>query len=605
MLSRHLPKPRQIRFLRPHRPPNPPQPRPFTQNTQLLLIAPSTLRPQLPYLAQPTFKPHTQNTRLISTETKAYIRDLSYQSGKWTAIIFAFFALGAIIMEGLEMESQERKKPTPHDWKWGTRDHLRRARAEMAAIVEQRSPIVDWPKAGSHLKECLGRLEDVEFEGKGLVVQGGSADDGEEGGILIPDVGKAGYDIDAKSYEWKAGYFEVLMGCATAAEHLDSMVLDKKRKKVFPREVMIGPSNPDPRPTPIYMESAPKEEDCVKFFEPPETFYMRVLTTKGFGTRQRLEAVEGYANWLEFKGLNESAQEMYKWGIDIAKTALPDSAFADEVIDAHTSVLKPSANREATPNLLRATTALATRHARTGQTALALPIFLSVLRARRTAPLSSLTLDDLDTGPQAPSTDIGAAVEMVKGWIVSPPFPPEPPSGDTPLVRMSAKPTCEEGELMVYIGEILFASASGGKDKERLGEGVGWTRQGVLIAEANLAGKQNGRDGSQSEEKEDRDRKCKECLLTGVQNWETMLRFLSSQRVETSTREGSRDAGFLEWRGWFGGGGGKKGQTLEEVGVGVLEEELKQVERLRERIVREGIEEEMMKRRAEGGLWFG
>lgn len=471
----------------------------------------------------------------------------------------------------------------------------------MLRVQELRGAIVDWPKVGSHLKEVLGRVEDPKFDGPGIVPQGEEWE-GQEEFVMIAEVGKAGYDVSAKSYEWKAGYFEVLMGCATAAEHLDSMVLDKRRKTVFPREVMIGPSNPDPRPAPVYMDAAPKEEDCVKFFEPPETFYMRILTTKGFGTKQKLEAVEGYANWLEFKGLNDSATEMYRWGVDIAKAALPDSGATNAVIDSRTSVLKAGGTRDATPNLLRATTSLATHHARTGQTALALPIFLSVLRARRTAPLSPMQIDGRDTGPEGPTTDIGAAISMVRGWIVAPPFPPEPPSRDTPIVRMSEKPSCDEGELMVYIGEILFAA--GREDRARQSEGVGWTRQGVLVAEANLQSKQNS-NRAVSEEKEERDRKCKECLLTGVSNWEAMLRALSTQQAATTAREGPRDAGPLEWRGWFGGDGGVKGRTLEEAGAGVLEEELKQVERLKERIVREGIEDEMMRRRTEGGLWFG
>ena len=469
----------------------------------------------------------------------------------------------------------------------------------MLVIEEQRGPIIDWPKVGSHLKECLGRLEDPKYDGSGLVPAGG-----EEGDIA--GVGKAGYEVSAKSYPWKEGYFEVLMNSAIAAEHLDTMVLDQRRGKVFPREVVVGLSNPDPRPTPVYMDSAPREEDCVSFYDPPEYYYMRILTTQGFGTRQKLEAAEGYANWLEFKGLNESAEEMYKWGIDIAKAALPTDAASSvhSVIDPQTHVLKTSDENNAsavTPNLLRATTALATHHARTGNTALALPIFLSVLRARREAPISPASFDP-HTGPPGPSTDIGAAFAMVRGWLSSPAFPPEPPSGDTRLVRQSEKPGCDEGELMVYIGEILFASAGdAGRGKQQT-EGVGWTRQGVLVAEANLRGK---KDSEHQTNAMGGDRKCKECLITGVRNWETMLRRLSSQESSSGLREGSRDAGFLEWRGWFGGNGGMKGKTLDELAEGVLGEELRQVERLKERIVREGIEEDMRKGLPQGGLWFG
>lgn len=462
----------------------------------------------------------------------------------------------------------------------------------MGVVEEQTSPIVDWPKVGSHLKEVLIRLEDAKGDGKGLRARDASGE-----GIVIADVGKAGFDVSAKSYEWRTGYFETLLLSATAAEHLDNMVLDTRRKKVFPREVMLGPSNPDPRPTPVYMDSAPREEDCVKFYSPPETFYMKILTTEGFNTRQKLEAVEGYANWLEFKGLNGAAEEMYKWGVDIAKSALPDPGDADTVFEPRTNVVRADSIHKATSNLLRATTSLATHHARTGDTAAALPILLSVLRARRSAPLSPNPLTT-SSAPPEPKTDIGAAYAMVKRWISPATFPPEPPSDDTPLMRSSEKPTCEEGELMVYIGEILFASSHGS-------EGVGWTRQGVLVAEANLQRRSApATSGAEAERREVEGRKCKQCLLTGVKNWEQMLRQLTESRISTSTREGGRDAGWLEWKGWFGGQG-DKGRTLDEVGAGVLEEELTQVEKLKERIVRENIEVELSKGKVQGAPWFG
>ncbi|KAK5164375.1 uncharacterized protein LTR77_010071 [Saxophila tyrrhenica] len=603
MLSRRLLLPKSIHHLRPLRPPNrsPSNPRLFTQNTSLLLIARHTPRPQLPYLSQPTAK-HSA-TRLISTETRAYVREVSLQSVKWTGIIFVFMLLGGVALEGVKMESDEREHPTPGEWKFLTRQALRMARAGTKVVEEQRAPIVDWPMVGGQVKECLKRLEDLDGDGKGLVVQGAEA--GDDGALVIPEVGRAGFDVDAKSYEWKTGYFEALMLAATAAEHLENIVLDTRRKMVFPREVVVGPSNPDARPTPVYMGTAPNEEDCVKFYEPPETFYMRMLTTKGFTTRQRLDAAEGYANWLEFKGLHESAEEMYRWGIDIAKSALPNPLEAAATIDPNTNVLKPDArSAEVTSNLLRATSALAVHHARTNNIPSALPILLSVLRARRNAPLSPYPYQPHQSDPNA-STDIGAAFSMVKGWISPAKFPPPPPSGDDPLVRYSSKPTCEEGELMVYIGEILFASAP-----ERASEGVGWTRQGVLVAEANLQNRQQAQRGAgkpaiTTEDGENEGRKCKECLLTGVKNWELMLQRLATSRATSTSREGGRSAGWLEWRGWFGGDGGVKGQTMDGLGQGMLEEELKQVGRLRERIVKENIEAELAKGRVSGAPWYG
>ncbi|KAK3049005.1 hypothetical protein LTR09_009659 [Extremus antarcticus] len=603
MLPRRLISPTSIHHLRPLRPPN--NTRLFTRQLPLLLISRHHPRPQLPYLSQPT--PKAPISRFISTETRAYVRDVSLQSVKWTGLIFVFMLLGGIALEGVQMETDERLQPTPAEWKFLTRQALRMARAEMRSVEEQRAPLVDWPKVGSQLKECLRRLEDRKGDGKGVVVQDAVGEvDGEGTGLVIAEVGRAGFDVEAKSYEWKTGYFDALMLSATAAEHLDNIVLDTRRKKVFPQEVVIGPSNPDPRPTPVYMDTAPNEEDCVRFYEPPETFYMKILTTKGFTTRQRLDAAEGYANWLDYKGLHDSAEEMYHWAIDIAKSALPNPATASSILDPKTNVLKPDApSADLTNNLLRATTSLATHHARTSNIASALPILLSVLRARRNAPLSPYPYDAYTPDTTA-STDIGAAYSMVRGWISSSKFPSPPPDDDAPLVRYSSKPTCEEGELMVYIGEILFASSP-----ERASEGVGWTRQGVLVAEANIQARQDRNRGIgaaaqvESGQSAKEERRCKECLLTGVKNWEVMLQRLASSRGMAKEREGGRDAGWLEWRGWFGGDGGVKGKVMEELGVGMLEEELRQVGRLRERIVKENIEAELAKGKATGAPWFG
>lgn len=459
---------------------------------------------------------------------------------------------------------------------------------------------VDWGRIGGLLKECLARLEDGQNEGKGLAAQG-SADGGDAEELLIPEVGKAGFDIDSKSDAWKMGYHDILMLSAKTAEHLENTVRDTKRNIIFPREVMIGPSNPDPRPVPVYMKAAPREEDCEIPYAPPETFYMKILTTKGFTTKQKLEAAEGYATWLDFKGLHDSAEEMYRWGLDIAKAALPNANSIDNVLDPKSNVIRSTAKpTEITSNLLHANSALGVHYARTGNITSALPILLSALRARRNAPLDPLSFLP-DTPPPEPTTDIGAAISMAKRWLTPSAFPPPPPSGDLPLTRVTAKPTCEEAELMLYIGEILFASSPG-----RASEGVGWTRQGVLVAEANL-GTPNPRQAKNIFEAKSQAsdiRRCKQCLLTGVQNWEIMLQRVSETQAVSATREGGRDAGWLEWRGWFGRGeGGVKGKTMDELASGMLEEELKQVGRLRERIVREEMERELDS--GKQPLWVG
>lgn len=590
MLSRNSIRAARIPQLRPLRPPNSQNQRLFTQNRQLLRLAPDAPRPRLAYLSQPSFSKapgsSQQLARLLSTENRRFFREQVALATRWTVIIWTFVFLGFTFYLGITIEKDERANPTPNEWRFWTRQALRTARANLNAGAT-RNGLVDWPAVGGYYKACLERLEDLEKDGKGLV----DPADGEE--VLIPDVGRAGFDISGKSYEWRTGYFEVIMGCAAAAEHLDGMVLDKTRRMVFPSEVMIGPSNPDPRPTPPYMAAAPLEENCEAPYEKPEVFYMRILTGQGFTTKQRMDAAFGYANWLEFKGLNDSATEMYRWGLDIAKSAL--AVPADAVIGDKTAVIKESGSKEATANLLRASTNLAIHYARIGDLSSALPILLSVLRARREAPVSPLSFDDMSSSDtDRAKTDIGAAINMVRKVFSAPKYPPPPPSGDGPLVRASEKPTCEDSELMLYIGEILFATSPESK------EGVAWTRQGVTIAEANLASKARSAVDKDGEAK-----KCKECLITGVENWEMMLRELSSSQAALQDREGRRSAGWLQFGGWFGSSA-EKGKTLDDVSSGVLESELTQVQRLKERIVRDGIADEMLARGGgPGGLWIG
>lgn len=494
---------------------------------------------------------------------------------------------------GFLIELEERRQPTPDEWRFWTRWNLRTARAALQAGGDggATAGLVDWAAVGSSMRKCLRRLEDTSAEGAGLVEQ-------VEGGLLIPGAGKAGFDISAKSWPWRAEYFEVIMGCAAAAEHLDDMVVDKTRGLVFPKEVVIGPSNPDPRPIPPYMAAAPKEEDCGRPFDPPETYYLRVLTSKGFTTKQRLDAALAYANWLEFKGLDDSAEEMYKWGVDVAKAGLTTAVNADDVVDSKTSVLKADAAKDASPILLRATTSLAIHHARAGNVSAALPILLSVLRARRSAPVSpdALVPQTTQHAQDEPKTDIAATLSLFRKVFSPPQYPPPPPSGDLPFVRPTDKPMCDESELMLYIGEILFATSPSSM------EGVGWTRQAVTVAEAYTQPGTLATDGQEDLAK------CKQCFATGVANWETMLRRLASQQSRSAGREGGSDAGFFEWRGWFGRDGGAKGKTIDELHGGVVEEELKQVERLKEKLVKEGINEEMAKAKnmqAGTGIWIG
>lgn len=439
--------------------------------------------------------------------------------------------------------------------------------------------IVNWARVANEFRRCVQALEDTEKDGRGLVRLPVEGDGGEE----VAGVAKASWDATAKSEAWRAGYFEAVMGCARASEHLADMVRDKTRGLVFPREVMIGPSNPDPRPVPPNMEAAPLEENCDRPFAPPEWWYDRILSSKGFTTRQKLDAALACANWLEIKGLGDAAEGLYRQGVDIAASALPNP---DEVIDTTTGVIKEQAIGRASPNLLRASTAFATYQARTGQVSNALPVFLSVLRARRFATVNpSAAQQEAPKRHEAASTDIEAVVHFFGSIIRSSEYPLPKTSGDEPLVRSSAtQADCAEAELMMYVGEILFATSTSKPD-----EGVGWTKQAVDMSERRLREQGVGKEEM---------KQCKACLETSMSNWSTMAKRLAKQEQELNTREGDAAQG---WRGWFGGS-----KTPEKVESTYWKEEAERVEARRVELVREGITERLIANSGvPGSVWIG
>ncbi|KAI7636219.1 hypothetical protein KC343_g1391, partial [Hortaea werneckii] len=215
---RRLPHTR-IPHLRPLRPPSStPRPRAFTQSRPDHLLNRSS-RPQLPYLSQPSpfrtsqgtlLGPNPHLARLLSTESRIYVREQVYLAAKWTGIIWTFLVLGGIAYVGIQIEMDERRQPTPDEWSFSTRWHMRVVRAHLRAGEQGGGGgYVDWAAVGSACRKILRSLEDAEKDGKGV---GALGDDGE--GLLIPDVGKGGLDVSAKSWPWRAGYFEVIMSCA-------------------------------------------------------------------------------------------------------------------------------------------------------------------------------------------------------------------------------------------------------------------------------------------------------------------------------------------------------------------------------------------------------
>ena len=530
--------PRLLPFSRPLRPPRSAKPlarpRLFTKNSQLLLVSDASPRPQLPFLhpttgsrASPSASRNqfqSQLFRLITTERKLYLKDQLWKGAKYTVYGWTALLLLSMMAFGFQNEVLERRFPTPPDWTMRSRMIYRIAKSE-----EHPDPsgtgLTNWTSAGDGYRQLLKRLEDPSRDGQDLrpILQ-------EEGDIYVDGLGRAGLDISSKSEPWRRGYYACLMGAAKASENRDGWVCDTTRKTAFPPEVVIGPSNPYPKPVPYGAASAPLEENCVPAFEPAETFYMKILTTQGFTTRQRLDAALAYADWLDFKGLPSTAEEMYDWGLDIAMAALPLGV--NNVVDIKSGVIDQRATYISS-NVLLATTSLALHHARNHNLAAALPIFLSVLRARRQLPASS-PQDEAGSNSREGSS-IAQVLSFFRSMIVAPPYPPAPPTGDEiPLRTPAAK--CEEAGVMAHVGEILFASSNAsssavassntirrslGSSQSAAGQlevqqsGLSWTRDAVDLAEATLTSANKDDDEAQE--------KCSECLAVGMENWSTMV----------------------------------------------------------------------------------
>ena len=590
MLSHRLPLARVIRSGRPLKPSNPtktlPNHRLFTQNSQLLLVSHATPRPQLPFLhpatggrsspGVPRNQLQYQLARLLTTERKLYLKDQLWKGAKYTVYGWAALVLLAMMTFGVQSEVADRRFPAPPEWTKWSRFFYRTAKTR--EIPHPQTGLTDWSKTGYEYLDLLRRLEDPSIDGRGLrpILQ-------DEGDLYVAGIGKAGLDISAKSEPWRRGYYTCLMGIAKAAENRDGWVEDTTRGLVFPPELVIGPSNPCPKPVPYGAMAAPHEEDCVPAFEPAETYYMKILTTHGFNTRQRLDAALAYADWLDFKGLSSTADEMYDWGLDIAMGALPLGI--DNVIDIKTGVI----NRKATyisANVLLATTSMAYHHARNNNVAAALPIFLSVLRARRQLPNPTSTYTERN--PHADST-LSPVFSFFRSLIVTPPYPEALPTGDEVPFRTPAA-MCEEAAVMSHIGEILFASsgansfatmpsntsvgppiattATAGQLKNQQ-LGLSWTRDSVNLAEEtiNLADK---------DDLEARD-KCSECLAVGMENWSTMVSKLLKD--EGKARAGPQQKSGSSWF-WSSSAITDEGQGRWEREAKVVDERLRSVRKI-------------------------
>lgn len=506
-----------------------PCPRQFSYRhpRQLLAAHQGSPRPQLPFL-YPSGQ-HLTNGRLlrlfsISVTQKKFIKETAKLSVRYTILIFLATSCFSIASLGILSERQERAFPSPHEWSLITRFRFRRGKWWQVPENNEEEGFPNWARVYSELQYALDRLEDPSKDGAGILDQ-------EEGGILVPGIGKAGYDISAKSEEWRQGYYEVLTGMAQAAERLDGCVTDKWRRNVWSSEFVPSISNKRPKGMLPGMPEVPDAEHRKPAADAPEVFYMRIITSKGFTTYQRLSAALGYADWLAFKKLPDSAEEMYRWALDIAIAGVPTSD-PSTIIDSETGILSATAPKDAiTPNLLYATTNLATFLTGDGRVASALPIFISCLRAR-------LNADAAPVIRPTRNTNDSSLTGTILSLLAEPAYPPVPPSGDEPLLRMESD-RCEEAALKTYIGEILFATA-GSSPKQRQ-QGLSWVRDGVSTSKLAQSLDPMRADDTLRH-------KCEQCEEVGLESWGKIMTYLAAEAKEK--RDNAKSGGLtgLLWK---------------------------------------------------------
>ncbi|KAK4125269.1 hypothetical protein N657DRAFT_644115 [Parathielavia appendiculata] len=495
-------------------------------------------RPQLPFLSVPITR--AGRVRYLTTERKAQLKYEIKTGIKYTGYIWIAGASLLAVWFAIVQERLERRYPTPHEWTYRTRMDLRGGNC--ARYEPSPGKITNWLQVAGWFEMTVNRLHDPNIDGK----------DVKDAPHDCPPGTK---DVMAKSEEWRRGYYEAMMGYAKAAEYMDGWVLDKTRNIVFPPGTMIGPSNPYPKPLPPGFKGAPREEDCELRFDSPDAIYLRILYTPGFTNRQKIEAGLAYASWLDYKGITGPASIVFEDAVHLAASERKD--IPAEPLDPGTCVLNEAAGLPS-ENLLNSLTAYATFRARQGDINSALPILVSILRARR-------SLSPPTTAPNQPSSftahpaNKGPWALISKVWT-PPPYPAPPPDGTSPPVR-DAQGLCQEAALSLHIGEIMYTSSPAGRE-----EGLGWTREAVDVAEEQL------HQLPQTVERDSPARAaCRECLATGLGNWKAMVAKLAKEeRAKAAAVEAER----RKRKGWFGSLWGEGPAKVEDVDRWAAEEKV-------------------------------
>ncbi|OAA79220.1 hypothetical protein LEL_02706 [Akanthomyces lecanii RCEF 1005] len=437
---------------------------------------------------------------------------------RYTFTLWGMLAAGLVIFFFVQEEILEREHPTPHEWTYITRKFLRDGKE----LENPKNGNIQWANSLGRVRNALMRLSDPKKDGAGLVPLSDVTDPELEDPIeFVP------YDITAKSEEWRRGYFEAMMTAAKTAEHVDGWVLDVTRNMVSPARFMIGPSNPNPVPIPPGAAHAPLEENCVNAFPTADRWYMKILATKGFTERQRLEAALEYASFMEYKGQAEAAHSLHQLALSEATKGI-DAAKLPH--DSKTFVLRDKSGPPSL-NLIDALTSIANSKARTGDISGALPMYISLLKARR--ELS----DERPQEPRSRSRPSSAPVyQRILDLVKPPAYPLPPPDGTQPPWR-SAEERCQEASLQIYIGEILYATSS-------KNDGLSWTRDGVDLAEEQLRSLGVGPDSKGTK------KLCRECLGAGLENWHTMVaRLAKAEKAKEESGAASSPGLFTFWSG--------------------------------------------------------
>ncbi|KAF7549091.1 hypothetical protein G7Z17_g6625 [Cylindrodendrum hubeiense] len=482
--------------------------RTFAYYTQLTTKS----RPILPFLAIPVTN---RSVRCFTTERKQWLKHEAKMAVRYTVSFWGILVCMGVIYFFINEESLERDFPTPHEWGFITRKLLRDANNGK----DPKNGQVNWAQAMELSRGCVLRLEDAKVDGEGVT---------KLSDIVDPTAQFPGEfnpcDISGKSEEWRRGYFEAIMLAAKASEHTDGWVRDLTRNVISPPEFVIGPSNPRPVPIPPGQPHAPREEDCEIAYPSADSWYMKVLATKGFTARQKLEAALEYASFMEFKQRPEGPDALYNLALAEATQGLNMS---NPPYNPKTFVLNEKAGPPSL-NLLDAITAVATHKARSGDISAALPIYLSLLKARRFLPNDPPTVSRTRAPRESLWTQVLSAVSQ-------PDYPSPPPDG-TQAPWRSPQERCQEASLSLWIGEILYASSS--RD-----DGLSWTRDSVDIAEEQLRALGPTTDDKTSKQT------CCECLTAGLDNWGRMVVKLAKEEEQMREKAANRSSVFSFWSG--------------------------------------------------------